>query len=1435
MDPAPPDTTTPPPEEPQARPMRQRRWSLWPLLAGLVLLAVGLVGGLYAALASEAGSRWLLGLVPGLQSSGVRGCLLDDFDADQLRYRLNARQVLQIDQLRWRGMQLHWPDGKAPLLSLAQLSIDHLDLQGSTGNDDPPVLPTALNLPIGVQIGKIRIDRISVDALRTRPVRALSAALSLQAGRGAAHRVDALQLRWDRLALHGLATVGADTPMPLDVRLVLTPDTAASAPPATTAGTLAQDWRVDLRAHGPLLQIAIDTRLVARGQSLDVQAEVRPDQRQPLSHLQARLQALDLAPFASGLPATALTGQIDARLDNRPRTGAAQQRLQVQVDLQNLRPGTWAHQLVPVDTVKLTASGDLRNPDAGTLDTLLVQLHDGSTPAGTVLGSGRWALSGTGAQRRLDAALSSTWQDLHPAQLDPRAPAVQVSGPLTLTYGQSLGENTDAISASRRVTLHTDLRGQLVGAGLPEVRLLLQAQATPQRIDLEQLQARSGVARLDASGHAEQADTHWLVQLKGDLDAFDPSLWWPGDTQHLGPRGSHRLGGQLDTDLRVPLHPADGMAGLAEITGRADLRIDPSLVAGVPLAGQLKLQTRKGGSTSGNSPSAAGTPHWTLDLKATAGAPAGATEATELHLAGDLTQNGADDHWALRWKSQAPERLNPWLKLVGSTTQISGDSQGELDLHGRWPQVRSTGQLRSAQLRLPQTELQGLDARWKLGTFPADALDLTADVATLRVGAQRLASVALRTQGTAASHQLQLRSQVEVPARAELPARRLQALLSLDGGLGDEIGQSLEHRDATLRWSGKIAQLELRDMLATPAGPMPSAAPPPLLQLDPAPLSLVQDTSGVTVKLGASRLTLMDAQLLLDSADWQTGTASRLGLRARLSPLQVAPLLARAQPEFGWGGDLTLGGRIELQSTPEQFTADIALQRDSGDLSVEDPDLNTGPRRLGLADLKLRLNAADGIWRLTQLVSGGNLGSLNGQQTMRTDRHALWPAADAPVVGQIDLQIAQLGHWGRWLPPGWRLSGQLATEARVSGTFGAPAFSGELNGSQIAVRNTLQGVDWTDAQLKVLLAGETARIDSFSVRAGAGTLSARGEATLGATPRLTVKVTAERFAALQRVDRKLVVSGEADLVLDAQRTQLKGRVRADEGRFDFTQSDAPALADDVEVDRGRGDSRSRETASASRRTTTLDLRADLGDAFVLRGRGLNTRLAGELRLTSPANRLAIHGNIRAVDGTYAAYGQKLRVERSVIAFTGVAENPRLDIEAVRPDLEDVRVGVTVTGTAQNPRIRLFSEPTMTDTDRLSWLILGRASDGLGRTDLALLQRAAYALIAGESDGPSIVERIGLDQLSVRQDGEGDTRETVVTLGKQISRRWYVGYERSLNAASGTWQLIYRAAQRFTLRAQSGAENALDLIWTWKWGAQATMTGSPARPAAPSSP
>jgi translocation and assembly module TamB len=279
--------------------------------------------------------------------------------------------------------------------------------------------------------------------------------------------------------------------------------------------------------------------------------------------------------------------------------------------------------------------------------------------------------------------------------------------------------------------------------------------------------------------------------------------------------------------------------------------------------------------------------------------------------------------------------------------------------------------------------------------------------------------------------------------------------------------------------------------------------------------------------------------------------------------------------------------------------------------------------------------------------------------------------------------------------------------------------------------------------------------------------------------------------------------------------------------IDFNRSDAPSLDSDVHVHGGRtaalptGSAAAVEATPSSGngtpRSARVALQVDLGNELKLRGRGLDTRLRGDLALSTPGGRLAVNGSVRTEAGSYAAYGQKLDIERGMLVFTGSAENPRLDILALRPNL-DMRVGVEVSGTVQLPRVRLFSEPEMSDTDKLSWLVLGRAPDGLGGTETALLQSAALALLAGEGQGSSgtRLPNIGLDELSVRQTESGDVKATVVTLGKQISRHWYVGYERGVNATTGTWQLIYRVAQRFTVRAQAGDDNALDAIWTWRW-------------------
>ena len=547
---------------------------------------------------------------------------------------------------------------------------------------------------------------------------------------------------------------------------------------------------------------------------------------------------------------------------------------------------------------------------------------------------------------------------------------------------------------------------------------------------------------------------------------------------------------------------------------------------------------------------------------------------------------------------------------------------------------------------------------------------------------------------------------------------------------------------------------------------------------------------------------------------WRGGPTPAVEVKAEVEPFSVAPLMARMQPEFGWSGDLMVGGKIDIHSAPN-FVADIEFGRLSGDLSVTD-EVET--HKLELTDLRIALDANDGVWNFTQALAGRTLGAMAGAVTLRTNARAIWPPADAPLQGVAELRINDLGAWGAWVPAGWRLRGALHASASFGGRFGAPEFTGSIEGSGLGLRNLLEGIDLNDGELEIALQGETAKIVKLRARGGDGSLEVSGGATFGEKPQTALRVVANKLLVLGRVDRQIVASGDATLQLDPKRLAVEGHVNIDKGLIDLSRGSAPTLASDVTVLRESAPSQTLvgPTTAAGGREIDINLKLNLGQALRLRGRGLNTLLRGELALTTPGSRLALNGTLDASRGTYSAYNQRLEIERGAVIFSGPPENPRLDILALRPNI-DMRVGVAVTGTAVAPRISLYSEPDLPDNEKLSWLVLGRAPDGLGGSDIALLQAAAAALLAGEGDTPGaqLTQLIGLDTLSVHQTA-GDVRDTVVSVGKQLSRRWYIGYERSLSSTAGNWQLIYRLAQRFTIRLQTGLDNSIDLIWTWRW-------------------
>ena len=141
----------------------------------------------------------------------------------------------------------------------------------------------------------------------------------------------------------------------------------------------------------------------------------------------------------------------------------------------------------------------------------------------------------------------------------------------------------------------------------------------------------------------------------------------------------------------------------------------------------------------------------------------------------------------------------------------------------------------------------------------------------------------------------------------------------------------------------------------------------------------------------------------------------------------------------------------------------------------------------------------------------------------------------------------------------------------------------------------------------------------------------------------------------------------------------------------------------------------------------------LGDDVRYSGLNLDTTVTGQLRVATDPNASTNATGTLRLDGTYDAYGQKLTLERGQLLFSGPLDDPGLDVRALRM-LENqdfssgvTEVGVELTGTLKAPRTRVFSTPSMTEADALSYLLFGRpmsgSNAGLGSEETSALETA----------------------------------------------------------------------------------------------------------------
>ena len=218
----------------------------------------------------------------------------------------------------------------------------------------------------------------------------------------------------------------------------------------------------------------------------------------------------------------------------------------------------------------------------------------------------------------------------------------------------------------------------------------------------------------------------------------------------------------------------------------------------------------------------------------------------------------------------------------------------------------------------------------------------------------------------------------------------------------------------------------------------------------------------------------------------------------------------------------------------------------------------------------------------------------------------------------------------------------------------------------------------------------------------------------------------------------------------------------------------------------------------------------LGDKISFDGLGLQGRLSGEVMTRLHTGDIAAgSGELSVNDGSYEIYGQKLDIKRGRLIYDNTPlGDPGLDIQAERK-IDTTTVGVNVRGLLRAPRLQFYSSPAMSQTQIVSYLLIGKPLDEL-QTGEATTVRSASSTLAIQGGGylaSQIGRRIGLEQVGVETDSRN---QSSLVLGKFLSPRLFVSYGISLTQAINTVKLRYTLSDHWSVKTEIGEARSADI-------------------------
>ncbi|MFO1258549.1 MAG: translocation/assembly module TamB domain-containing protein [Gammaproteobacteria bacterium] len=426
------------------------------------------------------------------------------------------------------------------------------------------------------------------------------------------------------------------------------------------------------------------------------------------------------------------------------------------------------------------------------------------------------------------------------------------------------------------------------------------------------------------------------------------------------------------------------------------------------------------------------------------------------------------------------------------------------------------------------------------------------------------------------------------------------------------------------------------------------------------------------------------------------------------------------------------------------------------------------------------------------------------------------------LSGSIQTTIKDFKFIDDYLPNIKNLKGHGHSQFKVSGSFFNPQFDGVAIGEQISFRLPHSGAQTNIDMIEIKGLGKPSLLVNATGTVGEGAFTLTGTAKLeDESPELRLHFEGKQLVVSNSPEYYIVANPVLSLTFQDGKTELTGEVWIPNARIlPKIKNGHVGRSKDIKF---VSKTPKKEPVLKFNDSVHTDIKFKLSDKVHFEGYGLKSNVTGEIRVTQKKNRtLRAVGTLHLKNGKYKTHNRNLDISYGQIMFTGgPITQPLLDIRGEKKitqlnkahkNIQDLTVGLHLKGPLHAFKLIPFSKPALPESDIISYLALGQASNQGGIPGTLLLDSASQiSQLFGQGDilnydlASKLKFDIGIQTPAQVTTGQSPLEETAITIGKQLSEKLYLNYSVGILDSASQVGLKYLLGKNISLEAQTGTK------------------------------